>query len=689
MCKRKSSFVKRVIVSLLGVSLLLPVIACDEAEVTKRGKFAWIDSNITDNQQIVSTIRLEDDFAAAANAEWLANETFDVLDGNGTFEKSKHIVDGNLRALLDNEELNDKNLELLRAFDSVYSDGDYRKEIGTKPLEKYLGYIDEINSIDDVKNYMLDNSKNPFAVMLVNITPYLREESRDYYTLIVSRPDFSLGEADYYHGFNSKAFQQLEKVENNVSYILKEAGYSDKEINKITSECFEFETKMASFCKGNAYVGYYTEIITRDEIIERAGLYPLKEMFEHYDLMDSHNYSGDYTYLEGIGSLLTESNLEGIKSYFKVRLILNSQDYLDRDIFDYCDVVNLDKTNKFAEVDLASEDRYLFYTIRNSALSSARDQAYIDYYFDEETYNDLQEIVEMYIDAYKDIIAEKDWLSDENKANIYEKLDNIAFDIILPSNEADYSDMTILTKEEGGTLLDAWCEINKFKLTKYGERTSRPYDRTFWDIYDSELSTTDTGALYDQYRNVIVIKMGIVCGDFYSPDMPFEEKLGHIGAILGHELSHAFDSGGVYRDKNGDTNPIIVGDDMSVFNDKADKVMRYYANIRPFDGCDAYLEENSLSREAIADMGGVKSSLVIASKQENFDYDLFFRSYADLWKSLQAKWALFELVRTDGHPLRYLRVNVTLQQFDEFYETYDVKPGDNMYLAPEDRIAIW
>ena len=88
-------------------------------------------------------------------------------------------------------------------------------------------------------------------------------------------------------------------------------------------------------------------------------------------------------------------------------------------------------------------------------------------------------------------------------------------------------------------------------------------------------------------------------------------------------------------------------------------------------------------------MGGMKCALNIAKKQSEFDYDLFFRSFADQYKSLTTKSNEVDAVKTDPHPLQYLRINVTIQQFEEFYETYDVKPGDNMYLTPENRIAIW
>ena len=88
-------------------------------------------------------------------------------------------------------------------------------------------------------------------------------------------------------------------------------------------------------------------------------------------------------------------------------------------------------------------------------------------------------------------------------------------------------------------------------------------------------------------------------------------------------------------------------------------------------------------------MAGVKCMLGLASKIDGFDYDKFFRSYAKIWKIMSTKEYDDMLVSTDVHALNYLRANAVIQQFDEFYETYGIKEGDGMYLAPEDRVAVW
>ena len=88
-------------------------------------------------------------------------------------------------------------------------------------------------------------------------------------------------------------------------------------------------------------------------------------------------------------------------------------------------------------------------------------------------------------------------------------------------------------------------------------------------------------------------------------------------------------------------------------------------------------------------MAGLKAVLLLAEDNPDFDYAAFFEQYAHIWRRLDIIESEINLIMNDEHPLGYLRTNVTLQQFDKFYEVFDVKEGDGMYLAPENRINVW
>ena len=181
--------------------------------------------------------------------------------------------------------------------------------------------------------------------------------------------------------------------------------------------------------------------------------------------------------------------------------------------------------------------------------------------------------------------------------------------------------------------------------------------------------------------------VGILNPPFYVPGMADEELYGGIGAVIGHEITHAFDTNGAQFDEKGNLRNWWTKVDYEKFQDRAKRVREYYDNIVPFDGI--HLNGAFIQTEAIADMTGLKAMLSILAQKPNADYDRFFRAYAKIWAYLATPQAIKYILYHDVHPLSYLRINVTLQQFDEFYRTYHVKKGDTMYLDPEDRILVW
>ena len=113
----------------------------------------------------------------------------------------------------------------------------------------------------------------------------------------------------------------------------------------------------------------------------------------------------------------------------------------------------------------------------------------------------------------------------------------------------------------------------------------------------------------------------------------------------------------------------------------------YYNKITAWEGMP--VNGVTVQTEVIADMAGLKVMLRMAEKKEDFDYEKFFKAYATIWRGINTYEAEYAQNVGDVHPLNYLRTNVTLQQFEKFFETFDIKEGDKMYLAPEDNVLVW
>ncbi len=236
--------------------------------------------------------------------------------------------------------------------------------------------------------------------------------------------------------------------------------------------------------------------------------------------------------------------------------------------------------------------------------------------------------------------------------------------------------------EEGGSLVEARIAISRNTTLKQAETVNQPVDRTEWIA-----APQDVNAYYYPLDNSINIPAGILGGIFYNDQMPREEKLGHIGTMVAHEISHAFDTSGRQYDETGNLRNWWTEDDYRRFHERAQKLVDYYNGFEPIQGF--RVRGAMLDTEAIADLAGVKCMLRIAADEADFDYDLFFRTIASNWRCLTSRETEAYCIEQDSHPLAYLRTNAVVVQFEEFHRTYGTKEGDGMYLAPQYRLEVW
>ena len=680
---------KRITAAVLTSTVLLSVCSCDgNLTGQKTGTFhQWIDSNLFETVDEFADADLKDDFAAAVNYEWATMQERDFSYAIAAFGEAQRNVAENKRAMINDESYQNKNIELVRIADGLFCDWDYRESLGVEPLKKYLSYIDEIQSIDDVSKYMIDNDKNPFAFSLVELGYDRNEALEDYMALTISMPGLTLENAEYYVFITDDGYKKKETVKTVVCYLLERCGYSQKESEKIFNNGLSFESKIVDL--GYSERPDYTAITTRSEIIEMAGAYPLEEMLEHYSIDSCNNFMGSVKYLDSLEKIYKQNNVDDMKDYFKVRLAYESARYLDAGAYDSYQDSKLDRSNPYTERIDKDPDFNFFSLINQTSLTAAMDQAYLDYYFDENTYNEICGFIKLLKEKYEILINSNENLSEESKKAICAKLDAMGENVIRPSNTADFTGVELKSKEEGGTYLDALCVLNRVKYEHFGDVVQAKCDRTFWDIYDPMTSTTIVNASYYPPQNSIFIYMGILTEPMYSPDDPIEKKLGSFVAVLGHEISHAFDTTGINYDATGKAAEIVTKDEMQFWTKAAMQISDDFCTIEPFEDSGKYDNQPDVSGEVIADAEGVRVCLMIAKDYEDFDYDTFFRGYAEFWRRLLSKSEQMDLIDNNEHPLPYLRINYTLMQFDEFIETYDIKPGDGMYLEPEKRIIIW
>lgn len=657
---------------------------------------AWVDSDLQGVITEDKEIRLQDDFAAAANREF----KLDIGDKYyGPMNDVSDAVLAKMKKAVTDESIPGEEAEVLRKYYALSSDWDYRNSQGIEPLKPYIEDIESISSIDELYEFFGDLERNPLALAPVSVqvvTSFHTEKNPDENLIVVDTPAFTLSDRNgiHYDDLDSvSALELYEKEEGRALYMLSQLGYSDKEAKKIFSDCLVWEKKASSSSEAINPNNVEDFSVDWDKGMSFSGSFPLKELLSSWGYEGEQNVVISPRYAKKLSSLCSKGNLEKIKDYLIVNYCLESGIYLSRDIYDTYN--KLGESRSITPIDEGKTDEQIEDELQfngyigGTSMLGALNKVYVENYFDDSVTSDLVKLTEDCIGSLGEIFSEEEWLTDEGKELCLEKLKNIKIHIAYQNFEVlDYGRTPFLSKEEGGTFLDAYFASARYKMYHNTFLAKKGFDREYWDPLDPTCSTTVTNAMYMPSTNGIYIMAGICEPSCYSSDMTYEEKLGGLSAVVGHELTHGFDKDGSLYDKDGKKNTWLPYNDQLTFNDRTDKVAAYYTMLKPYPASGLYMGSR-LTGEATADMGGLKVVLRLASKDPDFDYDRFFRAYARLWRCnvpLDVEKASFA---GDVHPLPFYRVNVGLQQFDEFYETYGIEEKDGMYLAPDKRIKVW
>ena len=331
-----------------------------------------------------------------------------------------------------------------------------------------------------------------------------------------------------------------------------------------------------------------------------------------------------------------------------------------------------------------SEWAYEICASENSKLGMAAGKMYADTYVSEKTKAEVTDIAEEVIAVYKRRLENNEWLTEETRKKAIEKLDNMKLQVAYPDDWSlyDYSGLEFKSTEDGGSLIENYKALDIYSVKMDARQAVLPVDKERWV---APPQTVNAG--YYPAGNSILMFAGYLGGEVYEPEAPIEKKMAAIGCVIGHEISHGFDNNGNQYDKDGNQVNWWTEEDKTAFDERVSEVSAYFSQFETLPGL--YVNGELVRAEAVADLGGMSCMLEIAKGIEDFDYEMFFEAYANGWKMACTEESLENAVRTDEHPLNNLRVNAIVQQFEEFYDTYDVKEGDGMYLAPEKRLAVW
>lgn len=325
------------------------------------------------------------------------------------------------------------------------------------------------------------------------------------------------------------------------------------------------------------------------------------------------------------------------------------------------------------------------------ALGEALGQLYVQRNFSEEAKNRVNVMVDNLIAAYEARIQTREWMSPATKTQATEKLHKIMRKLAFPDKWRSYAGLNVDRKSYVRNFLNSNMFDAKFLLGKFG----KPVDKMEWGMTPATIN-----AYYNPSYNEIVFPAAIMQPPFFDPKADDAVNYGAMGAVIGHELTHGFDDQGSMFDGDGNMQNWWTDDDRAKFEAKTKMLVGQFNKFVVIDSTGLTVNGELTLGENIADLGGLTISYYAfqMAQQKNPQpktidgftaNQRFFISWAQAWRNSQRPKALTMMVKTNPHSPARFRVVGPLSNMKEFYEAFDVKQGDKMWRAPEERVEIW
>ena len=563
-------------------------------------------------------------------------------------------------------------------FYRLASDFESRNRLGLEPVKPYLEEIQKATSMAELNKVLISlYGKNIRNLLNLSVTQDIMDSNKNSLYLDphkLSFPKENYEGTDDFSLKNQKAFKAyLEKV-------FTMAGASSKEAATKAEKVFELEKELASAQlpqeKAKDIKAAYNPK-SWDEVKALAPNLPVTELAANLGVQDApFVVVTDPEGLKKVSEVYQENNLEALKALLQYRVIAHYSDYLSEDLIEakakYEGVAN-------GAVDVPTTD-VLAQSAVEENFSDMVGKVYVKNHFSEKSKADIQAMVQEIKQTYAERIKAVQWMSEETKMQALKKLDTMVVKIGYPDKWRDYSNYTIQPKEEGGSIVSAVEMIKTQELQEEMAQLKKPFDKSQFGMPAHMVN-----AYYSPGSNEIVFPAGILQAPFYDPKASPEENLGGIGAVIGHEISHAFDKSGSQFDEKGNLVNWWKPEDLEKFNKKVQQAADIYSKLEVAPGY--YVNGEISTGEVMADLGGLTVAVDIAQKK-GYDTKKVFESYGKVWREVATEeFAIANI--SDEHPPAKYRVNNIVNQIDQFYKDFDVKEGDPMYVKPEDRLRVW
>ncbi|HIB47622.1 MAG TPA: M13 family peptidase [Flavobacteriaceae bacterium] len=564
-----------------------------------------------------------------------------------------------------------------------------RNEAGITPLQPALDAIKNIETIEDFQEVAtrIDVSQ-PF----VGLAAFSNPSNSSMNSAYITPGGLGLPDRDYYTNTDAKSIEIRAKYVDHITRMLQYLGDSEAEARKQAEDILAFETKLATprlDKVASRDFRNFNNPRSLDQIQKMVPAIQWEKMLKDLGVTKKVDtlIVMQPTYMKTVQNVFANKNIDLWKTVMRWQTLNDAAGALSTDI----ERANWEFYSQYlsgAKQQRPADERAL--ATVNGSVGEAVGQLYVDAKFPPEAKEKAEKMIENVIAAYKERIMNLDWMSDSTKVKAVEKLDKFTVKIGYPDKWKDYSSMDV---KEGNSYFENMMAVNEWGLKDNLSKIDEPVDRTEWGM-----SPQTVNAYFNPFNNEIVFPAAILQPPFYDYKADEAVNYGGIGAVIGHEISHAFDDSGSRFDANGNLVNWWTEADLEKFTERGNKLAEQYSNIEVMDS--VFINGKFTLGENIGDLGGLLGAYDGLQRyyEENgrpgkidgfTPEQRFFMSWATVWRTKMRQEALRTQVKTDSHSPGMYRATEPLKNIDAFYEAFDIQPGDPMYVAPEDRVRIW
>ena len=645
-----------------------------------------------------------EDFFRYVNGKWYDNtEIPDDRTNWGSFAELRQNTDEDALGILksamgDNKDL--KSISLISGSDQekavflyeTIMDTISRNDQGISPILPYLEKVEAIENISDLQSYLIEMEPlggGGFFGFGVGSDPKDSNRNVGY----LGAGGLGLPDRDYYLKDDEDSKNKRDLYIKHITRMLQYLGDDEVSANNQAKQILAFETRLAE---------PKMDKVERRDARKRYNPTSINDLQKMVPTINWKNYFegigvkqidtviiGELKYMRELQKILKENNVSDWKTLLRWDVFNGSAGMLSSEI----EKANWDFYSKDlsgAKAQRPRDERAL--QTLNWTIGEALGKLYVDQKFPPEAKVKAQKMIKNVILSFENRINALPWMSEETKVKAVEKLKATKIKIAYPDKWKDYSEMKITSVKEGGSYVQNMLNATKYNYNKDLSMLNKPVDKSEWFMAPQVVN-----AYFNPSYNEIVFPAAILQPPFYNYTADDAVNYGGIGAVIGHEISHSFDDSGSRYDKDGNLNNWWTDEDLTQFESLGKALADQYSAIEVLP--DVNINGEFTLGENIGDLGGVLAAY--DALQLSFEGDIpdnidgytaeqrFFISWATVWRTKMRDEALKTRIKTDPHSPGMNRAVQPLLNIDAFYEAFNIKEGDKMYIAPENRVRIW